>query len=724
MPWPLSLIWPGSSESDKDDAKGAKDKENSDGSVTEAGSSAVKEVADATPSPTDLLQHFEQPGLSIPPGARVGDPKLKQRERQPLSLWQLGKMAAFGAAKATELFSELVYHHVWGPRRKSWAIEMTLLSALMRNVGQHTHLGDMSLIRMLMSVSGYIPVSSDALVTPVTFPVRRRKLPGILAELDAAENGRRELSGEWVVGKRTWRRLQSEWRAQRTQARSDASSSPGSPSQEHRRNERVVLYLHGGAYYTCNAASHRLITIPLAKYLDARLFAVDYRLAPETRFPGPLHDVVSAYLRLVDDLHIPPENIIVAGDSAGGGLSLALLLYLRDNGLPLPSAAILFSPWVDLTMSCDSWDSNAEYDIVPRPVPGDHLNPIACYLGEHMEKYLTHPYASPLFGDFRGLPPMLIQAGECEVLRDEITLLAHKAKLAGVEVRHELYEDAVHVFQALPFLEAAQHAFGSCLDFVLHFLPQFQRKTPQELAGATERGLEQEIDTDAQRVVRGDGMETASRREDISSGSGTEQARERPELTVDASRGESPSSSDQEGPSWSAQWPTPPESDGSDESDGEDEHLRMKRKDVAANTSARESERQKAHSERHKPQHRPSLRRLRSTFSFIADASYRSASEHVQTAPAHRGEPSFEHQQAAAAISRARTRVGSMTSMVPSKGPVPSPSLRKKLDASHPDIHSLIQQYASSGPAHETTTFRPDDSQQRKRSRTLSSLAR
>lgn len=97
----------------------------------------------------------------------------------------------------------------------------------------------------------------------------------------------------------------------------------------------------------------------------------------------------------------------------------------------------------DLTMSCDSWDSNALYDIVPRPVPGDHLNPVACYLGEHMEKYLTHPYASPLFGDFTSLPPLLIQAGEVEVLRDEITLLAHKATLAGVEVQHELYEDCV-----------------------------------------------------------------------------------------------------------------------------------------------------------------------------------------------------------------------------------------------------------------------------------------
>lgn len=94
-------------------------------------------------------------------------------------------------------------------------------------------------------------------------------------------------------------------------------------------------------------------------------------------------------------------------------------------------------------MSCDSWDSNAPFDVVPVPIQDHITNPVALYLGENMGKYLTHPYASPLFGDFKGLPPMLIQAGDAELLRDEITLLAHKATQAGVTVRHELYEDAV-----------------------------------------------------------------------------------------------------------------------------------------------------------------------------------------------------------------------------------------------------------------------------------------
>ena len=116
----------------------------------------------------------------------------------------------------------------------------------------------------------------------------------------------------------------------------------------------------------------------------------------------------------------------------------------------------------DLTMSCESWDSNAQYDIIPMPEPGDHLNPILCYLGDDMEKYLTHPYASPLFGDFKGLPPLLIQAGEAEVLRDENTLLAHKATMAGVEVRYELFEDMVRC-RPLARRTPPHVALGPCL---------------------------------------------------------------------------------------------------------------------------------------------------------------------------------------------------------------------------------------------------------------------
>lgn len=147
--------------------------------------------------------------------------------------------------------------------------------------------------------------------------------------------------------------------------------------------EKVIYYVHGGAYYVGNAATHRLVTIGVSKACNARVFgesvtaaetttahysAITYRLAPENVFPLPLHDVLHGYLRLLaPPLSIAPENIIIAGDSAGGGLSLALCMYLRDEGYKLPAGLVLMSPWVDLTMSCGSWDDNADSDVVPRP---------------------------------------------------------------------------------------------------------------------------------------------------------------------------------------------------------------------------------------------------------------------------------------------------------------------------------------------------------------------
>jgi hypothetical protein len=202
--------------------------------------------------------------------------------------------------------------------------------------------------------------------------------------------------------------------------------------------------------------------------------------------------VLHGYLRLLaPPLSIPPENIVIMGDSAGGGLSLALCLYLRDEGYKLPAGLVLMSPWVDLTMSCGSWDENGPYDVTPRPEAGgefasfrkklvlisDHLNPVSCYLGpKGLTEYITHPYASPLFADLSDLPPMLIQCGDSEVLRDEVTLLAHKATLSGVEVTHELYEDMIHVFQMFAFLPAAQAAVASAGRWVRVTLPGIEEE--------------------------------------------------------------------------------------------------------------------------------------------------------------------------------------------------------------------------------------------------------
>jgi len=218
--------------------------------------------------------------------------------------------------------------------------------------------------------------------------------------------------------------------------------------------------------------------------------AITYRLAPEATFPLPLLDVLQGYLRLLaPPLSIPPENIIVAGDSAGGGLSLALCMYLRDNNYQMPAGLVLMSPWVDLTMSCGSWDDNGDMDVIPLPEADDHLNPVGCYLGpKGIAAYLTHPYASPLFGDLAGLPPMLIQSGDAEVLRDENTLLAHKATLAGVSVTHELYEDMVHVFQMFTWLPATHAAINSIGRWVRQTLPriEWEQRQMAEMEAAAE----------------------------------------------------------------------------------------------------------------------------------------------------------------------------------------------------------------------------------------------
>ncbi|KDQ15740.1 hypothetical protein BOTBODRAFT_65401 [Botryobasidium botryosum FD-172 SS1] len=435
-----------------------------------------------------LLHHYDVPGLP-PPSSRV-DPLLPQRQHQRLSVLEFWRYAAFVARKMTDAAGALASHHIWGPRKASWGWEMSIVTSFTRGLGKHTHLTNVQVVRAVSLITGLIPLPSDALVTPVTFRVRKRNLRGFFAKYDRLEDGTRELTGEWIVNKRHWQRLQAA--SKRNACRKDNPIPVV---------ERVVYYIHGGAYFACSAATHRQMTIAISKSTESRVFAINYRLAPETKFPGPLHDVVCGYMRLIEDLAIPAENIIVSGDSAGGGLSLGLLLYLRDNGYPLPGGAILMSPWIDLTMSCDSWATNEEFDVICSTDPDDHMHPVMNYLGaEGIEAYLTHPYASPLFGHMIGLPPLLIQSGTAECLRDENVLLAYKAKLAGVTVRHELFEDCVHVFQMFPFLAASKQAFGAMRGFVVDVVGTYLK--PKDSIG---KDLEKEMMSAQSKVVGADG---------------------------------------------------------------------------------------------------------------------------------------------------------------------------------------------------------------------------
>ncbi|ORX57513.1 hypothetical protein DM01DRAFT_260803 [Hesseltinella vesiculosa] len=291
-----------------------------------------------------------------------------------------------------------------------------------------------------------------SLLTPLTsrieeasFLIKPRPLDcvGLLRPCDQAETGQRLLGAEWMSAVSMW---QTVW----------PSPSPPSLSQPMSK-ERIVLYLHGGAYCAMSAQTHRILTHKISKATGRRLFAINYRLAPEHKFPCALHDAVQSYLYLIDPnekYHFNPKRIMVMGDSAGGGLALALLLYLRDHGLPCPEGACLLSPWVDLTFQHPSWNDSSTFDYLPNdPSVLENMNPQPMYLGEdYTTEMLKHPYVSPLYADhFENLPPIMVQSGSCEPLRDEIAHLAQRIQDSiSSFVHHEVYEDMVHVFQAFP----------------------------------------------------------------------------------------------------------------------------------------------------------------------------------------------------------------------------------------------------------------------------------
>jgi acetyl esterase/lipase len=203
---------------------------------------------------------------------------------------------------------------------------------------------------------------------------------------------------------------------------------------------RVVLYLHGGGYVSGSIASHRSMVSFLGAAAGARTLALDYRLAPENKFPAACEDALTGYRFLVDS-GIDPRRIVLAGDSAGGGLVMATLLSLRDAGGRMPAGGFTISPWVDLLNVGDSMDGKAAVD----PMIGK------AYLDDLAANYLQGadprtPRASPLYADLRGLPPLLIQVGTAECLLDDATRLAARAAAADVHVTLSTWPDMIHVW--------------------------------------------------------------------------------------------------------------------------------------------------------------------------------------------------------------------------------------------------------------------------------------
>lgn len=230
---------------------------------------------------------------------------------------------------------------------------------------------------------------------------------------------------------------------------------------ESASDSRVVLYLHGGGYIIGSPRTHRPLMAELSQASKGRVLGLDYRLAPEHPFPAPVEDSVASYRWLLNEGY-DPARIAVAGDSAGGGLTVAMMVQARYLGLPMPGAAVCISPWVDMEGLGESMETRAEAD----PMVGKENLMISAktYLGGSNPRA---PLAAPLYADLRGLPPMLIQVGDAEVLLDDSTRLAGIAREAGVEVEMDVWDDMIHVWHLFaPILPEGKQAISQAGEFI------------------------------------------------------------------------------------------------------------------------------------------------------------------------------------------------------------------------------------------------------------------
>jgi len=250
-----------------------------------------------------------------------------------------------------------------------------------------------------------------------------------------------------------------------TDLRTESVSAGGVPAEwvvaAGAPTDRVIFYLHGGGYCIGSINTHRDMAARLSAAARARVLLIDYRLAPEHPFPAAVDDATAAYRWLLS-AGTSPARTVIAGDSAGGGLTVATLVALRDAGQPLPAAAVCLSPWVDLEGLGESMTTKASVD------PMINVDGLRQYAKHYLAgQNARSPLAAPLYADLSGLPPLLIQVGTAETLLDDSTRLAERARKAGVDVTLEPWEDMIHVWQAFAaMLPEGQQAIERIGEFV------------------------------------------------------------------------------------------------------------------------------------------------------------------------------------------------------------------------------------------------------------------
>ncbi|RKP09975.1 Alpha/Beta hydrolase protein [Thamnocephalis sphaerospora] len=361
-----------------------------------------------------------------------------------------------------------------GPAQPSWSLQVHVTVHILRDM--LTAFNDVYTDEEMAALRNYL-TSFSTPPLPWRAKVRddyvaqvfRARAIEILASLNVDVSALRtpekepaQLHGEWF----TWQ---------------DDETDGGAHGPTTARNG-VILHLHGGAYVICSSKSHRPLAWRLARDTGLEVFLPNYRLAPEDPFPAGLADCVASYLWLTDRTGLGagylPSQVVIGGDSAGGGLTGALLQIIRDAKLDCPAGAYLWSPWTDMTNSSKSFEANGATDYLPgSDISHLWMDRPACR-GEHFyvrrNDMLRSPYVSPLFGDLSNFPPILVQTGKVERLYDESVQFAEKVNANNdpecVPVRLEMFEEMPHVWQMLLYLPSAKEAMRRTALFVQNAL--------------------------------------------------------------------------------------------------------------------------------------------------------------------------------------------------------------------------------------------------------------
>ncbi|KAG0261020.1 hypothetical protein BG011_001439 [Mortierella polycephala] len=388
--------------------------------------------------------------------------------------------------KAPLLIGTTVSHYTYGPPKPSWSYKFNITMAMMRAFTAHLDEIPLKKSQAMSRLNDkYAPIHAGAIASESTVPNTYRDKAAVHIDtlLTAQGLDSAKLGWDWQHDPRAEQPLMGEWTETRDKNEKFAEG-------------RTVLYLHGGGYFLCSVKTHRWATWNMARLGGAKVFSIEYRLAPESPFPAAIHDALAAYLYLLDPpadsgiAPVDPKNLVIMGDSAGGGLTFATMLAIKDAGLPMPAGIIGWSPWIDLLHSLPSVLDNSISDYLP-PDGFSHggngsLKKLAKVLVSETNddgdavlhklppvQHYTHnalldcKYVSPILEDnLDGACPIMLVAGDGEMLRDESIVFAKKHEDSSTDIQLHVYDDMPHVFQMFGYLSSAKHSMRESGDFI------------------------------------------------------------------------------------------------------------------------------------------------------------------------------------------------------------------------------------------------------------------